>query len=412
MKNKFIVAYGIFAFIILLGTVLWFVFSVSAEKDRGSLEAEQSNKWLSRETAALALSDGFMSDGFIQKLTTMCQGSTKLSALVIMTPSGAVFAWPSRSESLQYDLSGKPQIKNTSMFMKSFSTTLDIGDSQSGSVVLDSAIYILLPDAIFSASRNSFLVVFTLVLLTFIFILFDFPAKKQSVKATPFIVTPSDDIDDSAVSLSDIEMTNLDADDIDPYEHDSPGTISETAGETVAETQSANGNHTSPEGLFSPLTGIGWEQYLADRLDAELIRAASSEQDLSLIIIQVTGLLHTDLLSKKIAKVLLDTFKFRDLVFEFGTSGFAGILQNINLDQAMKIADELYAGIDSILMELAYSGRITIGITTRTARLLPASRMIEEAVSAVKKAVEEPSLPIVAFRANPEKYRSFVAENT
>jgi PleD family two-component response regulator len=100
------------------------------------------------------------------------------------------------------------------------------------------------------------------------------------------------------------------------------------------------------------------------------------------------------------------------MVFEYGNNGFAGILQNVNLDQAMKTADALYAGIDGILMDMNYDGQITIGITTRTARLLPASRMIEEADSAAKKAIEEPSLPIVAFRANPEKYRDFIAENS
>jgi PleD family two-component response regulator len=166
-----------------------------------------------------------------------------------------------------------------------------------------------------------------------------------------------------------------------------------------------------PEGLFSPVTGMGWEQYLAERLDAELVRAASSEQDLTLVIVRIAGLLHTDALSKTIADALLQTFRFRDLVFEFGANGFAGILQNVGLDEAMKTAEGVYAGIDSILMETSFEGQITIGITTRTARLLPASRMIEEASSAARKAEEEPSLPIVAFRANPEKYRDFIVNN-
>ena len=170
------------------------------------------------------------------------------------------------------------------------------------------------------------------------------------------------------------------------------------------DTQTTSGN---PEGLFSPVTGTGWEQYLLDRLDAELVRAASSEQDLSLIIIRIAGLRHTDELAKKIAKVLLETFRFKDMVFEYGTNGFAGILQNVNLDEAMKTADTLYAGIDSILMETGYDGQITIGITTRTARLLPASRMIEEASSAARKAEEEPSLPIVAFQGESRKIPQF-----
>ena len=63
------------------------------------------------------------------------------------------------------------------------------------------------------------------------------------------------------------------------------------------------GEEIRPEGLYSPVTGIGWEQYLGERLDAELVRAASSEQDLALIIVRISGLLHTDLLARKVAVI-------------------------------------------------------------------------------------------------------------
>lgn len=410
MKNKFILVYGVAASFFLLGSILWFSFSVAAEAERGSSEAERTFSWISREAVLIALSDGFMTDSYIQKLTGICQNSRLLSAAVITTPSGTVFAWPKQSESIQYDIEGKPQITNKSLFMKVFSSNLDIGDGASGSVMITSVLFVLHPDTIFNASRNSFLVILSLLLITLIILLVQFPAGKNEEKEstnfsfTQYKATAESLVDDTAVSLDDDQLAEQD---IFPNEEDLLAFKDIEMKNSDIDTSVPSG---IPEGLFSPHTGIGWEQYLLDRLDAELIRAASSEQDLSLLIIRVSGLLHTDLLSRKISQVLLDTFKFRDLVFEFGSNGFAGILQNIHLDQAMKIADELYAGIDEILMELAYSGKITIGITTRTARLLPAARMIEEAVSAARKAVEEPSLPIVAFRANPEKYRNYVVE--
>ena len=39
----------------------------------------------------------------------------------------------------------------------------------------------------------------------------------------------------------------------------------------------------APKGLYSPESGLGWEEYLAERLNAELSRAASFEQDLVLL---------------------------------------------------------------------------------------------------------------------------------
>jgi len=423
MKNRLITFYGIFALIIASFAIIWFVFSVTADSRKGKIEAEQSFTWISRETVSTALSDGFMTDSFIRKVTLLCQQSHILSAVVISTPSGAVFTWPQNSASIQYDSSGKPQITNTSVFMKDYSKSLDIGDGKSGAIVMTAVMYVLLPDAVYSASKNSFMIVLALLLVTLIVIFSLSPVTKQKVK--PLLDTlykqpqkegeievslssalEGEVIDDSAVTVPEAEnqfdvpceSTGASVDDADilPDSKDIITTVS---------------NQQTPEGLFSPITGTGWEQYLVDRLDAELVRAASSEQDLSLIVIRVSGILHTDLISRKIAQILLDTIKFRDMVFEFGQSGFAGILQNMNLDQTMKIADELYSGIDAVLMEMSFDGQITIGLTTRTARLLPASRMIEEAVSAAKKAEEEPSLPIVAFRANPEKYRNFVSEN-
>ncbi len=413
MKKKLALGYGIAAFGILIAAVVWFSFSITSATATGAQEAERTFSWISREAAGSAISDGFMTDVYIGKLTDICSKSRLLSAAVITTSSGSVFAWPGQSPSIAYDMNGKPQIADSSMFMKVFSTNLDIGDGATGSVVLTAVLYVLHPDTIFSASRNSFLVILTLLLVTFLFILAETPGTKKKLSTTDMAGTSFSARNTVPLKEEEIEVP-LDFFESDQFEDalsDDYASLSDEAPESDECADQERAYPNGPEGLFSPVTGIGWEQYLVDRLDAELVRAASSEQDLSLLVIRVAGLVHTDLLSRKIAQVLLDTFKFRDLVFEFSENGFAGILQNVNLDQAMKIADGLYVDIDGLLTEFEFEGQITIGITTRTARLLPASRMIEEAVSAAKKAEEEPSLPIVAFRANPEKYRNYVAEN-
>lgn len=410
MKNKFFLGYGIFAFIILISSFVWFIYSISSEAKKGAIEAERSFSWISREVVSSAITEGFLSESYIQKITDVFKKSQLLSAVVITSPSGAVLAWPQKSSSIRYTIDGKPEISSTSMFMKVFSSNLDIGDGKTGLIGITAELYILQSDTIFAASRISFLVILALLFITLILILIETPTHKK----TKTYVTDISEIQlESTHSADSSVLDSKSSTDVHVSENTSNQyTPDNTSTTEVSDFDASHHEHNGPEGLFSPITGIGWEPYLVDRLDAELVRAASSEQDLSLIIIRVSNLLHSDLLSKKISLVLLDTFKFRDLIFEYNSDGFAGILQNINLDQAMKIADSLYAEIDSILMDESYEGRITIGITTRTARLLPASRLIEEAASAAQKAVEEPSLPIVAFRANPEKYRNFVVENS
>jgi GGDEF domain-containing protein len=412
---------------LLAAAIVWFGLSVTAETRRGIVEAERSFNWISRECSAIAVSDGFMSDSFIQKITAMCNQSKLISAVALTTPSGTAFAWPDRSPQIRYDMRGNPTLANSSLFVKVYAKKIDLDGMGDGSFVMTAAVYVLHPDAIFAASRNSFLAILTILFTTLVVLLVTSSAGHRKNRPSPLASFPSvhQEADRSSAETGLRSFDGLEEEFLPPEIPvcESSGEGSDLSEENatefafqdslpVEEGSNAEQNVAKPEGLFSPVTGIGWQQYLSERLDSELVRAASSEQDLSLIVIRISGLLHTDLLSRKVAQVLLDTFKFKDMVFEFGDNGFAGILQNVNLDQAMKIADVLYAGIDSLLMEMSHEGQITVGITTRTARLLPASRMIEEALSAARKAEEEPSLPIVAFRANPEKYRDFVAEKS
>jgi PleD family two-component response regulator len=107
----------------------------------------------------------------------------------------------------------------------------------------------------------------------------------------------------------------------------------------------------------------------------------------------------------------LERFKFRDLVFEYGTNGFAAILQGMNLDRAMALSQDLYTQISALLVNNQMNNKFGIGITTRSLRLITGNRLIDEAQQALNKAFDEEGLPIVAFRVNPEKYRQYLSDN-
>ena len=63
------------------------------------------------------------------------------------------------------------------------------------------------------------------------------------------------------------------------------------------------------------------------------------------------------------------------------------------------------------VLEVVGGGLAAIGISTKSLRLLPGSRLLTEAAQALEKALCEKDMPIVAFRVNPDKYRRFVAES-
>lgn len=451
MKNKFYSIYALFAVFCLFAAIVLFSFTIFRTTAEGRKDAELGFAWLIRQINELTLSEGFLSDNFVAKLAESCSKSRLLTSCLITGSSETLFAWPADAMVHGVIDPSSEVLPQTSLIKKAFSITFDAGAGRSDSYVLTGVYYTIHPDDIFYASRNACMLVLSVLFVSIIVLIafsgsgnakvatqskdedasFDETCMRveESIKQNQIPVeciapgparnmpveNPVDplqkntdeihDFSDSSIAanshseekdLGDIEQVHI------PNE---PIKILESV-----KSQPSAASNPVPEGLFSPITGIGWEQYLEARLDAELERAASSEQDLALMILKVSSLVHTDLLARKISKVLTDMLRFKDMVFEFDKEGFAGILQNTNLDQAMRIADDLYAAIDSLLLEMESDSRIAIGITTRTARLLPASRMIDEALSASRKAEEEQSLPIVAFRANPEKYRTFISE--
>ena len=163
-------------------------------------------------------------------------------------------------------------------------------------------------------------------------------------------------------------------------------------------------------GLFSSITGFGWENYFEPRLDAELVRAASSEQDVSLFIIKLPELNKKSQAAEEIYQVILDFFKYRDMIFEYENDSFAGININMNLENAINFSEQLFINLYEIYESYKINSKIGIGITTRSMRLVPGNRLINEAKQAADKALEEETMPIVAFKVNHEKYRDYITE--
>lgn len=164
------------------------------------------------------------------------------------------------------------------------------------------------------------------------------------------------------------------------------------------------------QGLFSPTSGFGWESYLDTRLGSELIRAASSEQELSLLVIKIPGMTPQSEYYAKVCKTLLDFFQFKDFIFEYKEDGFAAIIQGKGIDEAMESAESLYANLKSALNKERANTRPLIGISSRSLRLISAERLKTEAEQAAEHASADNESPIVAFRVNPEKYRKFITE--
>jgi len=165
---------------------------------------------------------------------------------------------------------------------------------------------------------------------------------------------------------------------------------------------------SGPKGLYSTRTGIGWEDYLKDRLDSELHRCSSTEKDLVLVLIEFTDLSNDDMY-KQSAEEAITAYTSRDLLFEYGKWGLSLILPGISLETAIRKSEKYYQYImKKFPRGYNKTTGVYIGITSRSGRLLNSDRLKLEASEALRKAKSDPKAPIIAFKSDPEKYREFI----
>jgi hypothetical protein len=164
-----------------------------------------------------------------------------------------------------------------------------------------------------------------------------------------------------------------------------------------------------PTGLYSKRGNVGWESYTKDRLASELHRCAASEQDLVFIVMEY----YRDTISDKEYRMFADQavsfFALRDLIFEKGNSGLTVVLPDIGVEQGIAKSEEFHLRLQNKMADFIKKPRdLVIGLSSRSGRLLEPARLMFEAESAMNKAKEDPSSPIVAFKSDPEKYRDYL----
>ncbi len=419
-------------------TTAYFAGSVAVSVKNGPVRAERDFTRISQDVNSVLFFD--LNEERLRDFQNKTVGDKYLAALLVRSGRDIVFAYPSSSHLIVPDALGMPSLKSSSPFIKVFSTAVSASSKEN--TVLTAAVYTLHPSDIYNPARLSFLVILACTLSVFAVLIYlsvfgqgaEYEAEKTAAQ-TEFFPNPERESAPAVHMPTFQPQTASYAPVPESAEPEiaadfEPPLYAQTAGERElsypeldetdtalaapadAEEVPAQDRISDPTGLFSPATGVGWESYMETRLDSELVRAASSEQDLALVLLRMPGLENNSLMMKRIAAVLLDFFKFRDFVFEYKKDGFAGILLNINLDQAMVLSETMHSQLKELLESENIREKLAIGISTRSLRLLPGSRLITEANQALEKAFGETGLPIVAFRVNPDKYRQFVADAT
>ena len=169
-------------------------------------------------------------------------------------------------------------------------------------------------------------------------------------------------------------------------------------------------------GLYSPVTGLGWRDFLPERLDHELERAASFDQDLALLLVAVRALApaagsvdRASYIYGQLGKYTLESFPLKDLAFEYDSHTVAVILPDRGLDRGLEEAKSFQLKLAEAPWLGAEGVRVWAGLSSRSGRLISGTRLLIEAGRALKKAQSDAGSQIVAFRADPQKFREALA---
>lgn len=158
-------------------------------------------------------------------------------------------------------------------------------------------------------------------------------------------------------------------------------------------------------GLRSPSSGLGWREHLPARLEHELERSASFDQDLALLLVALDPRGPSPEPSyRALAQKVMGEFPFKDLCFEYDARTAAVILPDKDLAQALKEARAFQKKLSS-----AGGPAVCMGLGARNGRLISATRLLLECSRALERAQSEGAGRIVAFQADPEKYRAALA---
>ncbi|CEM60672.1 hypothetical protein DWQ65_12785 [Treponema phagedenis] len=444
--------YAIFVTVVIVFTILWFALSVSSAVQKNTEGARVFFSQTAQRFFSLISPEKPVTQANIEEIKKICEDSGVILALHIASPQSKLFNWAKDGEGFKYNKDNELELSDNPLFVKVFSGQL--GENQSSILTFTAAINILPTEFIFARFRAVFFIVLFLALLSAILLSLQYiylPASTKRVQnkekekfsfesAEPAATSTtsqmySQDSNESTDSYDsskkeafsfakkDSDLTLDSLDNLNLYKdypennffddqefsktntETAPDQTDSTTVEASAFDEPIEENDQRMElGLFTPITGIGWESYLSERLEAELGRATASDNDLTLMLIKIPGVVQESELAVNISHRLVETFQFRDMIFEFGNDGFAGILQDTSLDEAMPLAENLRADILQI-EGLDTEAQVFIGITTRTARLTSAERLLEEASGALQKAEESSGAnPIIAFRVSASRY--------
>ncbi|MDR1575609.1 MAG: hypothetical protein LBS37_06345 [Treponema sp.] len=359
---------------------------------------------------------GFMDEPFVETITDALTMSATLEAIIITGPNGEYAFEREQGKAVNW-VNNSPRFRSRFDFLsQSLYQPLHIAGLRNVNIqaVASAVDYRILTGIL----KQTLILVLAGLVLAFFTLLMESLLGKSAGKRR---YTPSFDAEDRAAEPAGETGTAFSGESSPPapqaaaqapQEFELPPLPEDDFSEPPADEGEQDAESAAPlKGPYSPRSGVGWEAYTEDRLESELHRCASAEQDLVFIVMEIIDLgFQGDDFYKQFAEDAARFFTLRDLIFERGEQGLAVIYPNINLETGFAKADEFHNRVmEEYPVYLKAKKDLCMGISSRAGRLVDAGRLMLEAGEALERALSDPVSHIVAFKSDPDKYRAFVA---
>lgn len=171
------------------------------------------------------------------------------------------------------------------------------------------------------------------------------------------------------------------------------------------------GMSAAPEPISKPAC-FAAKNRLASRLESELKRASASGRDLTLLLAALDAGASLAARSCNLRQLLLQarsSVSGREQAFEYDARTCALILPDLSLKQGVREAGALRKKLARVDWAGGRAASVCMGLTSRNGRPVGAARFLQEAASALQRAEKAGPGQIVAFQADPRKYREVLA---
>lgn len=129
--------------------------------------------------------------------------------------------------------------------------------------------------------------------------------------------------------------------------------------------------------------------------------------EVSLALIKIGGFDWEGEKAREILGVIRENFANGSESYKYDDETFAVVLEGADLDEAISGCEAILPALKEIMGE---DTKIHVGISSMNYRNIPVERITIEAKGALERAEEDPENPIVAFKANPERYKKEIGD--